>query len=70
MKRVSILVGLSVGLFAGSDVASAQQTDGPFIMGNIDSTCATSEAGAGNWTITCGDIAPGSETTVIEPPTA
>ena len=68
MKRVSILISLSVGLFAGSGVASAQKTDGPFIMGNIDSTCSTSGAGAGNWTITCGDIAPGSGTTVIAPP--
>ena len=68
MKCVSILVSLSVGLLAGSGVASAQKTDGPFIMGNIDSSCVTSGAAAGNWTITCGDIAPGSETTVIAPP--
>jgi hypothetical protein len=68
MKRVSILVSLSVGLIVGSGVASAQKTDGPFIMGNIDSSCVTSGAAAGNWTITCGDIAPGSETTVIAPP--
>ena len=68
MKRVSILISLSVSLFAGSGVASAQKTDGPFIMGNIDSTCNTSGAGAGDWTITCGDIAPGSGTTVIAPP--
>jgi hypothetical protein len=68
MKRVSILVGLSVGLIAGSGVASAQQTDGPFILGNIDSTCTTSGAGVGDWTITCGDIAPGSGTTLIAPP--
>jgi hypothetical protein len=67
MKRVSILVSLSVGLIVGSGVASAQKTDGPFIMGNIDSSCVTSGAAAGNWTITCGDIAPGSETTVIAP---
>jgi hypothetical protein len=68
MKRVTILVSLSVGLIAGSSVASAQKTDGPFIMGNIDSSCSTSGVGAGTWTITCGDIAPGSETTVIAPP--
>jgi hypothetical protein len=68
MKCVSILVSLSVGLLAGSGVASAQKTDGPFIMGNIDSTCSSSGVGAGTWTITCGDIAPGSETTVIAPP--
>src|SRR5918993_4924946 len=68
MKCVSILVSLSVGLLTGSGVASAQKPDGPFIMGNIDSTCSTSGAGAGTWTITCGDIAPGSETTVIAPP--
>ena len=68
MKRVSILVGLSVGLIAGSGVASAQKTDGPFILGNIDSSCVTSGAGVGDWTITCGDIAPGSGTTLIAPP--
>src|SRR5215213_11739871 len=68
MKRVGILVGLGVGLIAGSGVASAQKTDGPFILGNIDSSCVTSGAGVGDWTITCGDIAPGSGTTLIAPP--
>src|SRR5215217_9227609 len=68
MKRVGILIGLSVSLIAGSGVASAQKTDGPFILGDIDSTCVTSGASAGNWTITCGDIAPGSGTTLIAPP--
>jgi Bacterial TSP3 repeat len=68
MKCVSILVSLCVGLIVGSGVASAQKTDGPFIMGNIDSSCVTAGAAAGNWTITCGDIAPGSETTLIAPP--
>jgi hypothetical protein len=68
MKRVSILVSLSVGLFAASGVASAQQTEAPFIVGNIDSSCVTSGARAGDWTITCGDLTPGSETTVIGPP--
>ena len=68
MTRVSILVGLSVGLIAGSGVASAQKTDGPFILGNIDSSCVTSGAGVGDWTITCGDIAPGTGTTLIAPP--
>jgi hypothetical protein len=67
MKRISILVSLSVGLIAGSGVASAQQTEGPFILGNIDSSCVTSGAGVGDWTITCGDIAPGSGTTLITP---
>jgi hypothetical protein len=67
MKRISILVSLSVGLFAGSGVASAQQTEGPFILGNIDSSCTTSGAGVGDWTITCGDIAPGTGTTLITP---
>jgi hypothetical protein len=68
MMRVSILVGLSVGLITASGVASAQQTNGPFILGNIDSSCSTSGASAGDWTITCGDIAPGSGTTLIAPP--
>src|SRR5215212_6217478 len=68
MKRVSILVGFSVGLIAASGVASAQKTDGPFILSNIDSSCVTSGAGVGDWTITCGDIAPGPGTTLIAPP--
>lgn len=67
MKRVSMVVSLSVGLIAVSGVASAQKTEGPFILGNIDSTCVTSGAGAGNWTITCGDVAPGAGTTLITP---
>jgi hypothetical protein len=67
MKRVSIVVSLSVSLFAGSGVATAQKTGEPFIVGNIDSTCDTSGAGPGDWTITCGDISPGSGMTVIEP---
>src|SRR5215207_5103942 len=67
MKRVSMLVSLSVGLIAASGVASAQNTGGPFILGNIDSTCVTSGVGVGDWTITCGDIAPGSGTTLIAP---
>ena len=68
MKRVSLVVSLSLGLIAGSGVASAQKTDGPFILGNIDSSCVTSGASAGDWTITCGDIAPGPGTTLITPP--
>jgi hypothetical protein len=68
MKRVSILMGLSVGLIAVSGVASAQKTEGPFILGNIDSSCVTSGAGVGDWTISCGDIAPGPGTTLIAPP--
>jgi hypothetical protein len=67
MKRIIILVSLSVGLIAGSGVASAQKTEGPFILGNIDSSCISSGAGVGDWTITCGDIAPGSGTTLITP---
>jgi hypothetical protein len=68
MKRLSIVVSLSVGLIAGSGVASAQQTNGPLILGNIDSSCTTSGASAGDWTITCGDVAPGPGTTLITPP--
>jgi hypothetical protein len=68
MKRISILVGLSLGLIAGSGVASAEKMDGPFILGNIDSSCVTSGVGAGDWSITCGDIAPGAGTTLIAPP--
>jgi hypothetical protein len=68
VQRVSIVVSLILGLVAVSGVASAEKTEGPFIVGNIDSTCITSGANAGDWTITCGDIAPGPGTTLIAPP--
>src|SRR5215207_2794538 len=76
MKRFITIATLGVGLVAGRGVASAQDKDVPVIVGNVDSTCVTSPslgnpgANAGDWTITCGDITPGSGITVIAPPSA
>jgi hypothetical protein len=48
--------------------------DSPIITGNVAGNCVTSPSGnttganAGDWTITCGDISPGSGLTVIGPP--
>jgi Bacterial TSP3 repeat len=74
MKRFITVVSLGVGLVASSGVASAQQKDIPVIISNGSGTCVTSPStttsgvNAGDWTITCGDINPGSGLTVIGPP--
>src|SRR5829696_4032540 len=77
MKRlfiVTVSLSLSVG-GVHSDVL-AQQTQAPVIAGNVNGSCVTAPpagnpgANAGDWTITCGDINPGSGLTVIGPPTA
>ena len=75
MKRFITVVGLSFGLVASGGVASAQK-DVPVIISNGSGNCVTSPStttsgvNAGDWTITCGDINPGSGLTVIGPPTA
>ena len=75
MKRFITVVSLGVGLVASSGVTSAQN-DVPVIISNGSGTCVTapsvttSGVSAGDWTITCGDINPGSGLTVIGPPTA
>src|SRR4051794_20468304 len=67
-------VSLSMGLAGVPGGALAQIKDAPIITGNVDGTCVTSPSGsttganAGDWTITCGDIAPGPGLTVIGPP--
>src|SRR5215207_3144549 len=74
MKRFITVVSLGLGLVATSGGVSAQVKDVPFIVGNVDGSCVTAPslghpgANAGDWTITCGDINPGSGTTVIGPP--
>lgn len=77
MKRFITVISLGVCLAVSSGVASAQEKDAPIILGNVDGTCVTSPsagnpgANAGDWTITCGDITPGSGMTVIgAPPSA
>ncbi len=75
MKRLITVVTLSVGIVASGGVASAQK-EVPIIISNGSGTCTTSPStttsgvNAGDWTITCGDINPGSGLTVIGPPTA
>jgi hypothetical protein len=67
-------VSLSMGLAGVQGGALAQIKDAPIITGNVDGNCVTSPSGnttganAGDWTITCGDIAPGPGLTVIGPP--
>jgi hypothetical protein len=67
-------VSLSMGLAGVQSGALAQIKDAPIITGNVDGNCVTSPSGnttganAGDWTITCGDIAPGPGLTVIGPP--
>ena len=67
-------VSLSMGLAGVPGGALAQIKDAPIITGNVAGNCVTSPSGnttganAGDWTITCGDIAPGPGLTVIGPP--
>src|SRR4051812_29759004 len=67
-------VSLSMGLAGVQGDALAQIKDAPLITGNVEGNCVTSPSGntsgvsAGDWTITCGDIAPGPGLTVIGPP--
>jgi hypothetical protein len=71
-----VVATLSLGLcLAGMHSgALAQVKDAPIITGNVNGNCVTSPsvnttgANAGDWTITCGDISPGSGLTVIGPP--
>ena len=76
-KRLIVAAAsLGLSLVAGTHGgALAQMKDTPIITGNVSGTCVTSPsanttgANAGDWTITCGDISPGSGMTVIGPPT-
>ena len=75
MKRLIVAtIGLSMGLAGLHGDVLAQIPGAPIITGNVDSNCITSPsanspgANAGDWTITCGDIAPGPGLTVIGPP--
>ena len=71
MNRMYIVtLGLVMGLVGVRDEAAAQELGAPVVLTNADGNCAVSPAppNAGGWTITCGDIGPGSGTTVIGPP--
>jgi hypothetical protein len=75
MKRLIVATfGLSLGLAVVHGDALAQMPGAPVITGNVDSNCITSPsanttgANAGDWTITCGDMAPAPGLTVIGPP--
>jgi hypothetical protein len=75
VKRLIVTaVSLSMGLAGVHGGALAQINGVPAITGNVDGSCVTSPsvtttgANAGDWTITCGDIAPGPGLTVIGPP--
>jgi hypothetical protein len=75
MKRLIVAtIGLSMGLAGVQGDALAQMNGAPTITGNVEGNCITSPsvnspgANAGDWTISCGDIAPGPGLTVIGPP--
>lgn len=74
-RRIIAALILSMSVAGVHGGALAQQNDAPLIVGNVDGTCVTSPpvgnpgANAGDWTITCGDLNPGSGMTVIGPPT-
>jgi hypothetical protein len=71
-----IIVTISLGaILAGSSgVAVAQGNAAPVIHSNASATCVVAPTGnplganSGDWTISCGDIGPGSGLTVIGPP--
>ena len=67
----SIIVTISLGLsLAGAHgVALAQETIPPAITTNANGDCVT-YGSPGDWTITCGDLGPGSGLMVVSPPVA
>jgi hypothetical protein len=73
-RFVVATLSLGLGLAGMHSGALAQVKDAPIITGNVNGNCVTSPsvnttgANAGDWTITCGDISPGSGLTVIGPP--
>src|SRR5215211_4653313 len=79
MKRrliatISLSLSLGMGLGGMHSGALAQQTQAPVISGNVNGSCVMAPpagntgANAGDWTITCGDLNPGSGMTVIGSP--
>src|SRR5919107_5705347 len=70
MKRLlAVTVSLSLGLVGAQSVAQAQESVPPAITTTAAGDCFTSGT-PGNWTITCGDLGPGSGLMVVTPPVA
>src|SRR5215213_2180198 len=77
MKRrliAAVSLSLAMGLGGMHSAALAQQTQAPVITGNVNGSCVMAPpvgnpgANAGDWTITCRDLDPGTGMTVIGPP--
>ena len=73
-RRLIAAISLSLSLGGMHSAALAQQTQAPVISGNVNGSCVMAPpagnpgANAGDWTITCGDLNPGSGMTVIGSP--
>src|SRR5829696_3830988 len=73
-RRLIAAVTLSLSLAGMHSAALAQQTQAPVISGNVNGSCVMAPpaghpgANAGDWTITCGDLNPGTGMTVIGSP--
>jgi hypothetical protein len=68
MKRFMIVgIGLSVSLAGAHGVVLAQEGITPAITTNANGDCVTYGT-PGNWTISCGDLGPGSGLMVVTPP--
>jgi hypothetical protein len=77
MKKLIIFAAsLSLGLIGFRGAAVAQNSGVPIVTTNASGTCVVSPspdtpgANAGDWTVTCGDIGPGSGMMVVSPPPA
>src|SRR5215213_4310094 len=77
MKRrliAAVSLSLAMGLGGMHSAALAQQAQAPVVSGNVNGSCVMAPpvgnpgANAGDWTITCGDLNPGSGMTVIGSP--
>jgi hypothetical protein len=70
MKRlITVALSLSLSLVGAQSVALAQLAGAPGIVSTANGDCVTSGS-PGDWTITCGDLGPGSELMVVSPPVA
>ena len=70
LQRFTILtVSLGLSLAGAHGVSLAQETIPPAITTNADGDCIT-YGSPGDWTITCGDLGPGSGMMVVTPPVA
>jgi hypothetical protein len=70
LQRFAILtISLSLSLAGAHRVALAQESVTPGISTNANGDCVT-YGSPGDWTITCGDLGPGSGLMVVSPPVA